>query len=120
MTAIASLFDEVSMLVVETGPKKGGIPLPAHAEMVPLRSPAGKNIRRKLDVVLHLPYFLKKIAVNARKADVVHVPLPGDIPFLAMLVALVLRKQLIARYGGSWYANSETTFMNRLTKTVMK
>ena len=46
------------------------------------------------------------VAREVRKADVVHVPLPGDIPLLGMFVALGLRKRLVVRYGGSWVPTS--------------
>jgi len=55
-----------------------------------------------------------------RQADVVHVPLPGDIAFLGMLTALAFRKRVLARYGGSWEPTSETTFMNRVTRECMR
>ena len=35
--------------------------------------------------------------------------LPGDIPFLGMLIALAARKPLI-EHCGSWAANARTTF----------
>ena len=60
------------------------------------------------------------LAQHVLKADVVHVPLPGDIPFLGMLIALAARKPLIARYCGSWAANTRTTFMNRVTRCCIR
>ena len=48
------------------------------------------------------------------------MPLPGDLPFIGMLVAQMFRKPLLARYGSSWSINGETTLMNRLTKRWMR
>ena len=120
MAAIGSLFDAMTLLVVEVGERQGGIPLPSGARIVPLRRPRGADARRKLSIILSLPYYVGTIARHVRKADAVHVPLPGDIPFLGMLTALILRKRLLARYGGSWFPTAQTTWMNRVTRVLMR
>ncbi|GAB1472147.1 hypothetical protein MASR2M66_30250 [Chloroflexota bacterium] len=120
LAAIGSLFDEMTLLITRGHSRPGGIPLPMHAQIIPLRLPVGQDARRKLSVLANLPYYLSMIIKYVRRADVVHTPLPGDIPLLGMLVALALRKPLIARYGGSWVANSQTTVMSRLTKAIMR
>jgi glycosyltransferase involved in cell wall biosynthesis len=120
MGALARLFDEVTLLIVAGAPRAGGIALPAKARVVPLRRPAGSGLRRKLSVLTRLPYYLGRIRRHVREADVVHVPLPGDIPLLALGVAHGAGKRLLARYGGSWAATDETTLMNRITKFAMK
>ncbi len=119
MAAIGLLFDEMTLMITRGTPCSGGIPLPAQAEVIPLRLPAGRDLRRKLSVLANLPYYLGSMIGHVRRADVVHTPLPGDIPLLGMLVALAFRKRLIARYGGSWAANSQTTVMGRVTKAIM-
>ncbi len=120
MTAIASLFDSMDLLVVQGKPKAGGNPLPAEARIVPMRRPAGEDGRRKLSVVTNLPYYAGIMLKHIRQADAVHVPLPGDLPLLGMILAVVSRRRLLARYGGSWYANTQTTLMNRVTRNLMR
>jgi len=120
MAAIGSLFDGMTLLVVEVPSRPGGIPLSPRARIVPLRRPRGADARRKLSVILSLPYYVRTIARHVREADAVHVPLPGDIPFLALLTALALRKRLLVRYGGSWVPTAQTTWMNRVTRTCMR
>lgn len=124
MGGIASLFDEMVLVIVraEPGavPAAGGIPLPAGARVIALREPRGTDARRKLSVAARLPYYLWKIGASMRGSDVVHVPLPGDIPLLALALALLLRKRTIVRYGGSWPMNSQTTAMDRFTKSCMR
>jgi glycosyltransferase involved in cell wall biosynthesis len=120
MTAIASLFDESTLVVLRGTPNGGGIPLPRGARVVALRRPTGEDLRRKLSVIAHLPYYLAQIARHAARADVVHAPPPGDIPLLGMLVALAMRKRLLVRYCGSWESTSRTTVMNRVTRGVMR
>src|SRR5947209_18428593 len=88
MQGLGSIFDEKTMVVVRVEPRNGGLPLPAHAIVVPLPEPIGEDARRKLSVIAGLPRYLGTIISNIRPADVVHTPLPGDIPLLGMLVAL--------------------------------
>lgn len=120
MAAIASLFDEVTLVIVRGVPRAGGIPLPVQARVVSLRRPSGTDGRRKLSVLARLPYYVGAMMPHIRSADAVHVPLPGDLPLLALLVACALRKPLVARYGGSWAPNSQTTLMNRFTRQCMR
>lgn len=119
MAAIASLFDAMTLVIVEVAPRQGGMPLPA-ATVIPLREPRGRDLRRKLHVVRHLPSYLRTFREAMRTADAVHTPVPGDMPFLAMLCAVVMRKRLLARYGSSWPATAQTTLMNRVTKWCMR
>jgi len=120
MEGITSLFDESTLVVLRGKPNGKGIPLPRGARVVALRRPTGEDGRRKLSVVARLPYYVNTIARHAARADVVHTPPPGDIPFLGMLVGLAMRKRLLVRYCGSWAVTSETTLMNRVTREWMR
>jgi len=120
MDSIASLFESTTLVVERVEPHPGGIPLPKAAKVVPLRSPEGHDFRRKVSVLRQLPYYLSVIGQQVHDADVVHVPQPGDMSFLGMIVALVLRKRMLARYCGSWETNSSTTLMNRATQALMR
>jgi glycosyltransferase involved in cell wall biosynthesis len=120
MESIASLFNAVTLVIERVEQRGGGIPLPKVARVVPLRSPAGHDFRRKISVLMRLPYYLAIITRHVRAADVVHVPQPGDMSFLGMLVALILRKRMLVRYCGSWETNSDTTLMNKATQALMR
>jgi len=121
MAAVASLFDSMTLLITESDvPGEGGLPLPPAAEVVVLRKPIGKDFRRKLSILASLFYYISTIARHAARADYVHVPPPGDIPLLGMIVALGLRKRLIVRYCGSWARTARTTIMNRVTRGLMR
>jgi len=120
MAALGALFDDLTLVVVQGERRNGGIPLPGLARVVALRAPAGADTRRKVSVVANCWYYLASIARQVREADVVHTPVPGDIPLLGMLVAAALHKRLLAMYNGSWITNSETTWMNRVTRGLMR
>ncbi len=94
MTAVASLFDSMTLLITESdSPGNGGLRLPPSADVVVLRKPVGRDFRRKLSVLANLFYYVSTIARHAARADQVHVPPPGDIPLLGMMIALALRKR---------------------------
>jgi glycosyltransferase involved in cell wall biosynthesis len=121
MAGFASLFDSMTLVIARRGsPGKGGMPLPLQAEIVALRSPTGDDLRRKISVVLNLPYYVRSLARVIRKADVVHTAVPSDIGFIGILLARLWHKKLIVRYSGSWQATSQTTMMNRITRSLME
>ncbi len=120
MAAIGSLFDAMTLVVVRTRPREGGLPLPAAAQIVGLRAPAGADFKRKLTLLSDLGYYLRTISAHIRQADVVHVPVPGDISFLGLILALYHRKKLVARYGSSWALTRQTTVAQRLVRTCMQ
>jgi glycosyltransferase involved in cell wall biosynthesis len=121
MGGIASLFDRMTLLVT-FGEKPGGgsIPLPENADIVIIRHPVGSGVWRKLWIAAHLPYYIRVMARYCGEADVVHVPPPGDIPLVGMIVALAMRKKTIIRYCGSWTVTRQTTLTNRFTRGVIR
>src|SRR2546427_5533965 len=98
----------------------GGMPLPRHAQVVPLRCPVGDDIGRKVSLPANSIHYLTSITRHVRSADVVHTPLPGDISFLGMTLATALRKRLFGMYNGSWITNPQTTVMDKVTRAWMK
>ena len=118
MAGISSLFDQTAMVVVGVEARSGGIPLPPQARIVPLREPRGQDFSRKLFLVGDLGYYLPALIKEIRAADVVHVPLPGDLPLLGLVTALAMRKRVLARYCGAWDVSS--TAMNRVSKGLMR
>ena len=121
MAAVASLFDRMTLLVTRRdSPGPGALPLPDNADVVLLPKPAGQDLRRKIFVASRMGAYLRAIARHVRGADAVHVPPPGDLPLLGMLVGLAMRKRLIVRYCGSWYPTSRTTAANRVTRLLMR
>ena len=120
MSALATLFDGMTLVTVVGPARSGGIALPAGLAVVPVPKPAGAGWRRKLDVVWSSPGLVRTLRETYRHADVVHTPLPGDLPLVGFIVALLAGKRTIARYGGSWRPTAQTTFMNRVTRQLMR
>jgi glycosyltransferase involved in cell wall biosynthesis len=120
MRAIGSLFDDMTLLVVAVPRASGGSPLPSGAEVIPLPSPSGEDLQRKLSVVRHLADHLSLMRRHVLRADVVHTPLPGDLALLGFLTGAAHRRRLLVRYGGSWERTSESTAMNSVTRMLMR
>jgi glycosyltransferase involved in cell wall biosynthesis len=120
MDALRTLCDDMTIVIVRSFVRDGGMPLPADARVVAVRSPVGVDFRRKLSVLRRLPYYLTRIDREVREADLVHTPVPGDLPYLGLLLALARQKPLFALYNGSWTVNSQTTVMNRITRQTMR
>jgi glycosyltransferase involved in cell wall biosynthesis len=120
MSALATLFDGMTLVTVVGPARSGGIALPAGLAVIPVPKPAGAGWRRKLDVVWSSPRLVRTLREAYRHADVVHTPLPGDLPLVGFVVALLAGKRTIARYGGSWKPTTQTTFMNRVTRQLMR
>jgi hypothetical protein len=120
MEGIGSLFDAMTLVIVRRPPCGGGIPLPRSARIVALPWLPDATARRRLVLVGRLPGYLREMARAIAEADVVHTPLPGDIPFLGMLLTLLLRKRLLVRYCGSWAVTSQATRMTRIMRAWMR
>jgi len=120
MTYLGQQFDSMTLIITEAKQRPGGILLPEFAHVVALKKPEGNDGTRKLYVLKHLRYYVKTISNEIKKADVIHTPLPGDIPLIAMIIAILKKKKLIARYGGSWENNEQTTIVSKFTKFIMK
>lgn len=120
MDALRTLCDDMTILIVRSFARDGGMPLPRDAKVVAMRSPAGADFRRKLSVLRGLHYYLGVIDREIREADLVHTPVPGDLPFLGLVTAVMRHKPRFALYNGSWSANSQTTIMNRITRQTMR
>ncbi len=118
--ALASLFDQTTVMITRIKESDGGIELPENAKVVVLPSPQGEGMERKLNVLTHAPIYLSKMWREIRESQVVYIPLPGDLPLLGMGVAVGLRKHLIVRYGGSWEANDQATLATRFMRWAMR
>lgn len=103
--AIAGLFDSTRLIVTRrnTTPPNGVQSLEAPGlSVLALPEPAGSDLRRKLALLAWLPRHLPVIWREIARADAIHTPVPGDIGFIGLLLALIQRKPLFVRHCGTW------------------
>ncbi len=104
MQAVSNLFDETEVVMpIAMAPSPPGTgALRGHRlRILPLVPPAQGGGRRK-SLVKVLPANLGRIWKAVQQADAVHVPVPGDIGMMGILVALIQRKRLFVRHCGNW------------------
>ena len=120
MFALAELFDATTLLLpaIEPG-MTGAIPLSGrHLQVVPLTRIRGTELGRKLLFPLWTLRNLPRILREISRADAVHVPIPGDVGTVGMLLAYALGKPLFVRYCGNWF--EQTTAAERFWKWFME
>jgi glycosyltransferase involved in cell wall biosynthesis len=105
MRALSELFESMSLLVpcAAPGDRPGEIALTgSNLAVAPLAEPSGRGWGRKLAM---LPWMARHVPVlwrEIRRADAVHVPIPGDVGTIGMLMAWAMRKPLFVRHCGNW------------------
>jgi glycosyltransferase involved in cell wall biosynthesis len=105
MKFLSDLFDSTLLVLPQqlNGDRKGELPLVGrNIKVLPLDMPAGSGLARKLALMPWLGRNIWTIIREARKADAVHAPVPGDIGTLGMLAAFLFRKPLYVRHCGNW------------------
>jgi glycosyltransferase involved in cell wall biosynthesis len=104
--AVSHLFTS-TRVAVPVGihpPGKGESPIRGLAlSVVPLTEPAGLAWRRKLEMPGWLARNIGTLWREARSADAIYALIPGDIGLLGLMMGLLLRKPLFARYCGNWH-----------------
>lgn len=122
MRALSELFDSTVLVMPAhpAAPEQTGLtPLRGHnISVTPLSWPKGTNLCRKLKMpvwfVQNGPTLIREIM----RADAVHVPIPGDVGTLGLLLARMLHKPLFVRYCGNWLIQRTTT--ERFLKWLME
>lgn len=105
MEALSTFFAKTKVtLLIRPGMMPGGTqPIYGrNIEIFPLPEPDGSGLRRKLALLAWLPCHLPQIWREIARADAVHTPVPGDIGFIGLLIALLQRKPLFVRHCGTW------------------
>jgi len=121
MQALASISDELVVCVPirVDGDTSGEVEMGAkNLRVVELPVPPGRGIVRKVLLPFWAALLLPRLIGEARKADVVHAPIPGDVGTLGIALAELLRKPLFVRYCGDWSRNGTTA--ERLWKRYME
>lgn len=120
MEAISRLFSATNIVVPCRNEGMGGVsPLVGNnLHVVPLTSPTGEGIWRKIGFPLWLLKNSWTLLKETYYADAVHVPIPGDIGTIGMVLALVFRKPLFVRHCGNWMV--QRTLAERFWKWCME
>ncbi len=107
MRAISELFDETRLLVPVGNCEisDGERPLAGrHLSVVELSPPSGQGLVRRVGLI---PWLTRNGAAVFRefsRADAIHIPVPGDIGSLGILLAHAMKKRLFVRHCGNWLA----------------
>ncbi len=104
MRAVSELFEQTRLVLTVSRSLPPGLTalVGNDLEVAPLPTPAGSDLRRKLSMLLWLPRHLPRIWREVKGADAVHVPVPGDVGVVGLLVALAQKKPLFVRHCGTW------------------
>ncbi|MDD2922520.1 MAG: glycosyltransferase family 4 protein [Anaerolineales bacterium] len=105
MKAISENFDETRVIVpIRNTPLPfGAKPLVGNClSVVPLSEPKGKDLERKIQMLMWIPRHLPTLWREARRADAIHTPVGGDIGVIGIFIALAQRKRLFVRHCGTW------------------
>ncbi len=104
--AVSQLFQSTELLVMrenrESAPP-GSVRIGGWGmNVTTLENPVGQGIWRKIFFPSWLIRNFGIILSAVKRANAVHVPVPGDIGFVALLTALAYRKPLFIRHCGTW------------------
>lgn len=117
--ALSELFDATTLVVpcCNTGSHPSEVHLTGHhLSIAPLT--ALSSVWRRA----RLPFWLLRncgsLISEVWRADAVHAPIPGDIGTIGIILALCLRRPLLVRHCGNWFA--ERTTAERFWRWLME
>jgi len=103
--ALSELFDETRVAVPVRNPPapEGMTALDGHhLSVIQLAEPAGNTITRKITIWFWLIRHLALLWKSVKASDVIHIPIPGDIGTIGLMIALLQHKHLFVRHCGRW------------------
>lgn len=102
----ADLFDEVviaSPLYQGEEPPGDSLEIVArNVTMSPQHEGGGDAVWPKIKLALRTPWVMLQLANEMRKADAIHVRLPGNLGFFGAMLAPMFSDKLVAKYAGPW------------------
>lgn len=122
MAALAELFDRTTVIVPRRpGPAPPGLRALTGTglDVRTFPEPPGQDLRRKLSLLLRLPWLLPKLWRWVGEADAVHAVVPGDIGVLGIPLALLRRRRLFVRHCGTWPIHGSKTIQATATDRVL-
>lgn len=114
--SLAGLFDStvLAVPVSRATPPKGLNEISPSVRVHPLTAPPKSRVTRRLASAR----WAWELAGLVRRSDAVHAPVPGDVGFLAIVVALLARKPLLVRHCATW--DNPATGADRLLKWLLE
>ncbi len=101
----ADLFEEISIAgTLRKGPPPGDCsPFSRkNISVLPVSEAGGNGFKAKFLQLLALPKIIGQLASCMRQADAIHARCPSDLGLLALLMAPLFTRHLIAKYAGQW------------------
>lgn len=120
LKGVSELFDETVLAVpIYPGAAPEGAMLlnGKRVTVQPLLAPVDPPTNRRLAFLRNLVPNVQTLWSVIQKADAVHVPVPGDMGMVGIMLALVQRKRLFVRHCGNWLA--PRTRVERFLKWLM-
>ncbi len=109
---LASLFEEVHHVgcLHKTEAPRTSLPYTSdRISLVPVPAAGGRGLREKLQILRHVPLYLKTMRRELRRADVVHVRAPANISLLAIVLLTLTSVPRLRwiKYAGNWKPDAD-------------
>lgn len=90
--------------------------------LIPVPPAGGNSFRDKLVIIKLIPLYISTIVKELAQADVVHLRCPANIPLLALLIMIFIKKPAYrwTKFAGNWVAGSEYPFFYRFQRWLLK
>jgi glycosyltransferase involved in cell wall biosynthesis len=110
---LAGLFESVRHVACQFDgpPPRSALPYRSdRVSLVPMPPSGGTTVRAKLDILRRAPLYVRTVARELRRADVVHVRAPANIPLFTLLLLALLRRPRPrwVKYAGNWRRDEPT------------
>jgi glycosyltransferase involved in cell wall biosynthesis len=102
ITYVQSLFTDCDLLITKRKEVGHGTPLPTGTRIVPLHRSTGPKWWRRFLYMLRLPGNVLRMLPHMLRAEILHVPCPGDIAMAAIVLALLSGKRTLFIYQAAW------------------
>ena len=119
----AQLFERVTVAgtLLAAPPTGDCAPFSAsNIRVVGLRSDGGQGVFPKIRQVAYLPSVLRRLALLMRDADAIQARCPCDLGLLAVLMAPIFSKYMVAKYAGQWEDSRPLPLSWRIQKRLLR
>jgi glycosyltransferase involved in cell wall biosynthesis len=118
----ADLFDDVIIaapLRDTTPPGDCGPVDRSNVQIIPQREVGGESWISKIKLACCLPALAWDLSRAMRNGDAIHVRCPGNLGFIAAILAPMLSKHVIAKFAGQWNSDKKDLLSVRFQRTLL-